>query len=147
MALQDHIHLSDTLDVGGEKAPNIKWSVVYPYRIPLPVVYMNVRVTQTGKVRLNTIKNGSDPILRMDYKYRLMVKDRDGHTSHELLDILYGFKGKRVYVCDNYHVDDGDDHTDDINTYILKDVSYVETSNPLLTWSTVEVELIHDNSD
>lgn len=143
---QWHIHLDSELGAGPEFAPVNTWKVEYPSRMEVSHTYMNIRFTATGKLRLNTVKSGGEPVRRVDLRYNIKVDAQGLLSVEERKELLYSLMGKRVYLVDNIHPDDGEDHTTYIQTYVLISPIQIKEIDPGLSKYYAAVELVHDNA-
>jgi hypothetical protein len=114
--VQSHIHLSDTLGASPENAPSMSWKV--RDRKPQPIVYMSITTTLSGNVYAHVIGNDS-PIKRTNYEFEVKLIGDDSHDMFYYEDLLIGLNGKECYFVDNYHVNDGEDHTVNIKRVIV----------------------------
>lgn len=137
MALQNHCHISDELEPTGEKAPTYQWKVLD--RIPIPTVYASVKRAYNGKVLFSRLTDGTDPVVFTDFRLALKVTESE-------LQVLIGLLGKRVYFCDNYHADDGDDHTNDVRLMAFGQMDNPKAINATIVYYTVDIMLTDDNT-
>lgn len=146
MATQDHIHLSTSLGSAPENAPDIKWKVQQNGRQPIPNIIANHRRTLKSRLKLHRARDGSGNIIRLnDFKYILRVSDYWDMTKQERMDAILAMQGATVYLVDNIHADDGEDHTDDLKPMYFSILSDVTPLDPMLQVEYVTVEL-KDNS-
>jgi len=145
MTTQNHIHLSNVLGLTPEFAPNEKWKVVWPSRVEVPQVYLNLRFTLAGKLRLNTVQKNGQNIVRRDLRYRIKVNATQTKTIEERKELFYSWFGTRILLVDNIHCADGVDHTPFVQPYILMPSTSIEPlDSAMMVAYYIDVELIHD---
>jgi len=114
MTVQNHIHLSTTLQVSGEKAPDQSWKV--HDRVLQPLVFVSVRYSKRGNLLPNVLQSGGSPLLKTNFQYEIRARDDGTYTAEQNAATLMAMIGKTVYLVDNVHCDDGQDHTAFVRT-------------------------------
>jgi len=142
MPIQNHIHLSTTLGSGPENAPNMLWQVTD--RRNVPVVFINLRRTTTGKLRPNRLVYDGSPVRLNNYSFTVKIKANEASTTQERMDALKAMHGQRVYFCDTYHADDGEDHTTDVKAMFVSEVGEFKVDHIKLDFYYVSVKLEDD---
>lgn len=146
MATQNHIHLSTTLSGAPENAPDITWKVREDGRQIIPNIVETHRRSLRGKLNKHRLRNSSGDILRFtDFKYIIRLSDYGGLTKEERWDALVAMQGEQVYLVDNIHANDGEDHTSDVRTMYLYIVSDIVQLDPLLNVEYATIELVDDS--
>lgn len=143
MPLQNHIHLSEVLETTGEKAPDIKWTITD--RLEIPTVIIGLKRGLTGKLYRHVLMDESGPIQLTNFKYTLKLMDTATETLEELVTKVKAYQGKEVYLCDIFHADDHEDHTNDVREMVVGRVGELAPVGPGLPFFTVDIEL-EDNS-
>ena len=144
MTVQNHIHLSDTLGGSPENSPDIKWKVMADGWKPAPRVIASVENSLTGKLLISSITSGGEPVQLSDYEYTIRVDEYWGMTLAERQTALLGLLGKRVYLVDNQHVDDDEDHTDYVKQMYFESIRDIKPINTLLSTLFITVQLRDD---
>lgn len=138
--VQDHIHLSTTLDGAPENSPSIKWKV--RDWAPIPVVIADTRRTLTGILKKHRLTRNGSVVHLVDYNYIVKVDDYWGVDFWTRYKTLIDMHGEQVYLVDNQHIADGEDHTPYVRTMYLNVVSkpeYLSTAiKPL--YFTIELQ-------
>jgi len=143
--VQDHLHLSTTIGIGPEYAPDIKWKVPLDGWMPVPNIIETHRRTLTGHLRKHRVRNGADVLRLEDGKYVLKIYEYDGMTADERLEALYAMLGETVYLIDNRHdAADGADHQTEIKVMYMYAITDVRPATPGLNLMYVTVELRDD---
>lgn len=140
--VQNHIHLSRALQATGEKAPTQSWIV--EDRRDIPHVVLGLRRTLQGPLRRSSLWVGDSPLQLNDYRFIVKVRGADAAETGRLMDQLKGMLGHSVYFCDNYHPNDGDDHTSAVKAMVLSRIGRVQHYNVALAEFRVEIELSDD---
>jgi hypothetical protein len=123
--VQDHIHLDTVLGGAPENAPTTKWIV--QRRVRKPVIFLQIDYTAQGYIRANKLTDGSDPVLLKDWQYTLKVVGDGTHDYTYYEDQLVSMLGKVIYLVDNYHEDDGADHTDSVQAVIMDTIDGMDS--------------------
>lgn len=123
MPVQDHIHLFDSLDASPEFAPSVQWKV--GNRAFTPTVIATAERTLSGNLRVHVLRVASVPKRFKNYQYTLRIYDYGGYTAEERISVLEELQGTKVFLVDNLHCNDGEDHTD----YVLP--MYFERLGPI----------------
>jgi hypothetical protein len=145
MLVQSHIHLSTTLSGAPEYSPDTKWKVRQDGWLLVPNIVATHRRTLTVKLAKHRLLDGSgDPIQLMDYRYIVKVDDYWDMTADERLDALLAMQGKQVYLVDNRHVADRFNHTSDVRTMYLPDITDIANLNPQLQPLYISIQLVDD---
>jgi hypothetical protein len=142
MPLQNHIHISTTLQTTGEKAPDLKW--VITDRLEIPLIFMSLRRALTGKLRKHRLTNQNGIVQFSNLKYTLKVQSDFGYTLQERMAQLKAMNGEDVYLCDSFHAADGQDHSLDVRRMVLSRVGEFPPVGPGLQYFLVDVELESD---
>jgi hypothetical protein len=142
--VQDHIHLALNLTGAPEYAPTLTWKT--SDRIEVPTVMMAVRRAINGKLRTHTLQQSGNPVVFTGYKYIVRVEGDGTLTTRQRLDAMIAMLGKRVYVCDHYHPNDGQNHTPAVRQMVLTAIGDLKQFTTLLPRYYVEVELTDDYS-
>jgi hypothetical protein len=117
VGVRSHIHLSDALGDAPENAPDYTWAV--HDRRPIPTVFINPRRGKTGKLFPNRLLESTLPVKVMNWKYQIRVQGDDAMETETLLQLLIGWQGKLVYLVDNVHCADGEDHTPHVQNMLF----------------------------
>jgi hypothetical protein len=139
--LNDHIHLSTTIQATGEKAPDLKWKVRMPGHHEIPAVFMALRRTTSGALKRHSLTSGGNIVQLVNFKLTIKVQADYTYTTVERKAQLEALQGKQAYFCDNYHAADGADHTADIRTVVVSKVGDFVAEDSLLQHYYVDVEL------
>ena len=146
-SVQNHIHLSLTLGSAPENAPDHIWVVRFGSRTQTPKVYVTVDEAVNGAIQLQQLLDDSGDVVRKN-DYKLVVKcaddDEIGLNAWGRLDLLLEMNGKRVKFVDNYHVNNGEDHTGNIKPGILL-LGEIPEFDPLLTRFYVPIQILDDH--
>lgn len=145
--VQDHIHLSLSLGTGPEYAPSHLWNVRLGSRLQVPKVYITVDEALNGAIQLQQLLDDlGDVVRKNDYKYVIKCADDDEVSldAWGRLDLLIAMHGKRVHFIDNYHVNNGVDHTSNILPGILM-LGEIPDFDPLLTRFYVPIQILDDH--
>lgn len=137
--LRNHIHLSETLQTTGEKAPDLKW--VITDRLDIPVRFMSLKRTIGGKLKAHRLYRNGQLVQLTNFKYTIRVEEGYGYTLEQRVAQLKALDGKSVYLCDIVHPADGADHSSAIKPYIVARVSEFPPIGPGLQYFNVDVEL------
>lgn len=119
--VQNHIHIDTTVSGSGEKAPPQKW-IVHDRR-EIPVIFLNIKRTKTGKLRPNIILNAGNPVEITNFQYELRVRNDGVHDAIYYKALVKSMLGKTVYLVDSEHCDDGVDHTAFVKTMFFSEIS------------------------
>lgn len=138
MPLQNHIHLSSTLQISGEKAPDLKWAVTD--RLEIPVKFMALRRSLSGVLRRHRLTDNGGVVQLTNFKYTVKVQPDYGYTLEQRIAQLRSLDGRDVYLCDSFHIADGQDHTPSIRQMVLT-VGEFPPVGPGLQFFLVDVEL------
>lgn len=142
--VQRHIHLDTTLDEGPELAPVQKWVAID--RIEEPVVIMSLRRSLKGNTLLSILKDDEgDEVQLTNYYYTIKVAATSTETYLQRKASLKALHGRRAYLVDHEHCDDGENHTDYIKPVIVRSVGRFPKDDTLLRFCYVEVELEDDS--
>lgn len=141
--IQNHIHLDTSIGGAPENAPTQTWSVFE--RAVIPVKVSGYVRGITGQLRNNVLMSSGEIVQLRDYGYVVKVQAEGVYTAQEMLETLLSMDGKTVYLVDNYHPDDGEDHTSDVRTMRMTTTGVPEAINAAQQYYTVQVELT-DNS-
>lgn len=134
MPIQDHCHISSTLQVAGEKAPDKSYKAIR--RRPSYLIPLMPNRGLTGRLFIHRLVDvGGDPIVFTDFEYMLKVTPTE-------LTALEAELGRSVYFCDHDHPDDGEDHTSVVRTMLFSELQHVKDYDPKLTYFDVMVKLI-----
>jgi hypothetical protein len=140
--IQNHIHLSDTLQTSGEFAPDVKWTA--STREQVPEIIAAFKRTLTGKLQRHVLSDGSGPVQFLNYIYTLKLEDDGIQTAQEKLELLLSWQGKRVYLVDHFHVSDGANHSGDVKTVVLEITEHIQSETPRQSLYYVPVVLTDD---
>lgn len=138
-AVQNHIHLSSTVDVSGEKAPNIKWPI--HDRKQIPIVFANLRRSKRGNARQNILNTVGVPIQIFNWQYQIRVAASGSDSVDTRLAYLLAMQGKLVYLVDSIHCVDTEDHTSFIQSMYLDLPDGLKTDHYGLQFYYVTVNL------
>jgi hypothetical protein len=139
MPTQRHIHLSETLSLGPEFSPYIKWRA---NKLSInPRVTASLKYSISGSLKAHVLRDSSGPIVYQDYMYTLIISNYDGFTAQERVDFLLGMYGKIVYFVEHTHPNDGEDHTDFVKAMYLKPKEYPEFVKTLQE-HRIDIELV-----
>lgn len=143
MSVQNHIHLSKTIGGAPELAPDIKWKVSQKGYARILRGYSNVTFGLTGKLHQRVLlDSGGDPVVKTDFRYRLVMRDYDGLDYDDRLDALYDMINQVVYLVDYDHPDDGASHAAAVRTVFLAQVSPIQDDHPTFNFGYVDIELL-----
>lgn len=145
--VQDHIHLSLELGDAPELAPDHIWNVRLGSRLQVPKIYISVDEALNGAIQLQQLLDDTGDVVRKnDYRHVIKCADNEetGIDAWGRLDLLLNMNGKRVFYVDNYHVNDGEDHTANILPAILM-IGEVPDFDPLLTRFYVPIQILDDH--
>jgi len=140
--VQNHIHLSRTIQTTGDMAPAQSW--LAEDRRDIPHVVLGLRRTLQGPLRKASLWVEGNPLQLNDYRFILKVRGSDTVETGRLVDQLKAMQGHTVYFCDNYHPNDGDDHTSAIKRMVLSRIGRLQHYNVALAEFRVEIELSDD---
>lgn len=143
MALQNHIHLSTTLDGAPENAPSFTWGITE--RSEVPTVVAALKRTLTGKLMDHVLKDDSGVVQFMDYRYLVRIMAEGGYTIEERKAQLQAMQGKTVYLVDNYHAADGADHTSDVQAMFVAEMGSFDKFDAGLQRFYIEIYLTDNN--
>jgi len=138
MPLQNHIHLSTALQPSGEKAPDLKWVVTD--RLEIPVKFMSLKRSLSGVLRMHRLKDTGGVVQLTDFKYTVKVQADYGYTLEQRIAQLRVLDGQSVYLCDSFHVTDGQDHMTAVRSMVAS-VGDFAPIGPGLPFFLVDVEL------
>lgn len=138
MPLQNHIHLSTTLQSSGEKAPDLKWAVTD--RLEIPVKFMALKRSLTGALRKHLLVDLNGAVHLTHFKYTVKVQNDYSYTLEQRISQLRAMDGQNVYLCDSFHVADGQDHTALVRAMVLS-IGEFPPVGPGLPFFLVDVEL------
>lgn len=144
MPIQNHIHLSTTLDAEPEFSPNMKWKVQATGWSPVPEIVGSVRRTITGKLKVHHLTDGINPEKLMNWDYSVRVSDYWEMSRDERYAALLNMQGKRAYLIDHDHPADSELHTDYIRPVYVDVVSGIETLTPMLDVLFFNIKLVDD---
>lgn len=141
--VQNHIHLGAVPNDGStptgwdsDGAPPYKFGHVQKRR---PTYSSPSEFTRswTGVPHDHVLRTSdlADPITFKDISYEIRVPMQD-------LDLLVALFKRRVYLIDNRHCEDGQDHTPYIRQMFFDGLSYEENLDPMLTYNIVSVTLM-----
>lgn len=89
----------------------------------------------TGKAHLSTLSNVSGPIIFSDYAYTLKLTEAE-------LDAITDLLGLQVYLVDNLHPDDGEDHTAYVRTMGMINPGKPKMANTVGIYYYYEIYLV-----
>ncbi len=141
MALQNHIHMSlvSEIDEGPELAPANKFKVMQDGWSPEYETVASFDRAWTGRSFFSSIVDDEGaPRMFKGFRYVLRV-------NKDELDILEALLLQHVVLCDNYHADDGEDHTNDILHMRFMAMDYNKSFSPRLTYHFVIVVLVPED--
>lgn len=143
--VQDHIHLAETLQADGEKAPIYKWTTTS--REEVIVFDVSVRRSLSGVPFAHVVTKNGAPVLHYDFIYNIRLEgDADlgvpgTNTVWDYQDRLIGMAGKHIYLVDNRHCVDDLDHTAYVYPVMISKFSNLKDEHPLLKYFYVQVYL------
>lgn len=143
MSVQNHIHLALELGDVPELAPVIKWKVIQKGYARMLRSFSSVNFGLTGELRQQVLLDtDGDPVVKTDYRYRLLVRDYDGLSFGERIDALYAMLNQIVYLVDIDHPSDGVSHTSAVREMFLAQISPIQDDHPTFAFAMVDVELL-----
>lgn len=108
-SIQTHIHLASTLGGSPEYSPVYKWSV----RDRQFAIRFSVTVDES--LTMVRYDHAVPDKVYKDFYYELKIEGDETYSTEEYLDILIQMvKSGRVYLVDTVHVNDNEDHTDNV---------------------------------
>lgn len=129
MTVQNHIHLAATRSSSPEFSPVYTWKV-RDRQIPIEF-YVDVVSSLVGNRYDHAIEVDGDPVVYQDYYYEVKIMGDTVFTTEEYMEIFLSLAGRRLYLVDNIHPNDGSDHTD-----FVQQVRMVKMSDiPLEHWA------------
>ncbi|PJF45114.1 MAG: hypothetical protein CUN55_00560 [Phototrophicales bacterium] len=141
---QDHIHLSPSIGGSPEFAPDTKY-VLYS-RSRVPSFQGTVKRTITGLLRVHTQKDPtllSSPIKPVNFEIEIKLTDNGSKTAYEqYLDLEALLAEKILFFVENYHPDDGEDHTNFIKKVYATSVGPFRSFGPGFVSGTVPITLV-----
>lgn len=142
IGIRDHIHLDDVVATLGDLAPPTTWKVMD--RSEMPVRFMTIKNGLTGRPRLHVLRDDEgDNVALTNFKYRIKVMATDTETVTERKAKLQSLMGKQVYLVDNEHCDEGENHSSYVRTMICADVgAFTSEQDTALRFYFVDVELV-----
>ncbi len=108
MTTQNHLHLDTVIGGSPENAPTRTWKTID--REEIPVVFMNVRYTLRATPRLHVAKLFGTPVQKTDFEYIFKIAATETETVAQQKAALRNLNGRRCYLVDHEHPDDGVDH-------------------------------------
>lgn len=143
MPLQNHIHL-DTTQSGGapENAPLKKWSVVR--RTLIPIVIMSAERGLTGKLNVDVLQTATGIVDLCDYEYTLRLREQGIYTASDFADQIRTMLGRTVYLVDNIHPADGEDHSASVKRMKLTEVGEITDDYTNLQYIDLRIYLTDD---
>lgn len=139
MTLQNHIHMSLTINTVGEKAPSIKWKT--KERIDTPQVFHSIEQTLNGRLKIYRLREAGEPVKLLHMNYILVIRPEFSYTVEDRLAQLDEMLGKIVYLVDHFHCPDGQDHTPFIKPYYFEDRSPFKPWAQMMHVGEVEIKL------
>jgi hypothetical protein len=134
MTLQDHIHLDTTLQETGEKAPPAQYTV--EDWSPQDEVVLSFDRAWDGTPYWGVVEDGEgNPLNFVNMRYTLRVTLSEYYTLRDIL-------GYKVYLVDNDHVANGEDHTAYVRTMLFAEMVMAGYVNPALERLSVQVLLV-----
>jgi hypothetical protein len=125
---------------GPEYAPDMKWKVTN--RADQPRVFTSAKYTLSGKLKMHVLANENGPVRYNDWKLRILVAETEDMSLEERLEALKAMQGREVYYVENFHSDDGDDHTEDIQIMFLQNIGEIPEFSVGLERFYLEVQLL-----
>ena len=141
MPTQNHIHLYTSTESGGENAPLVKWKVTD--RLEMPRVTMTAEESLTGRTLRYLLQDQAGTIRYTDYKYTLRVDNYAGYTTDERKAFIDSWLGNILYLVDNVHPDDGQDHAASVKKVLFYTRTPWEVFDQGLTRYYTTIELVH----
>lgn len=144
MPLQDHIHL-DTIQSSGapENAPAKKWHVLR--RTAIPNIIMSAERSLVGKLYLDVLQNENGVVDLMDYEYILRLRSEGIYSAADFADQIRRMYGRTVYLVDNLHPDDGENHAASIKRMRLTEVGEISDEYAMLQYIDLKIYLTDDS--
>lgn len=133
--VQNHIHLDSVIGGAPENAPTLTWRATD--RALVPRFTVEIVEGLTG-VRFD---HATEDVVYSDFMYELFLKD-GATTALAQLDLLMGLAGKRLYLVDHRHPDNGADHTDYIRTVRMTRMGEIQQEHLLLKQFRVQVYFV-----
>lgn len=118
--IQNHIHLAETLGGSPEHAPIYTWKARDRSRKAL--MTGQVALSLQGYVYTHVVKRAAVPVVRFDYRYELSIRATGADSTFDLMDRLEGMLGKKLYLVDHRHGDDGTNHSAFVEHVFLADI-------------------------
>jgi hypothetical protein len=142
MPVQNHIHLSTTVNVVGDKAPTLTW--VTMDRVEVPSVIASIDRALTGELITQHLSKDGEIVRFYDFTYVIRVQADDTYTLQERIDQLQALHGETAYLCDHFHANTGSDHTADIKQVYVASIGRFPADYKQLFRFEVEVSLVDD---
>ncbi len=139
MAIQNHIHLAETLEASGEKAPIYDW--VASDREKIVVFNANIRRSLTGRPFAHVVKKSGVTVVHFDYTYVVKIEGDGVLTTEEYEDRLNSLAGKQLYLVDHRHCADGADHSSFVTPVFLSQIGNYKADHTLLRYFYVPIYL------
>jgi len=139
VALQRHIHLSDSLGGTPEYAPTYKWAATN--RVLVPNFTVEIDQSLTGDRYDFAIEASGVPVVHKDWYYELFLRADDTYSTEDYMDRLLGLAGKRLYLVDHQHIADGSDHTAYVKIVRMTKIGEIHVSDPGLQFYIASVWL------
>lgn len=143
MPIQNHIHLSMTVDDDGEQAPDMKWAITEYSQVP--EVVMSLKRGLQGGLQKHVMRGPGGILQFTNLRYMIRVGGY-AESTETRMGWLNAMIGQTVYLCDSFHSDDGEDHTADIRQMFMAQLGPYDKFIQDLSRFYVPVELIDDNT-
>jgi hypothetical protein len=145
MKLQNHIHLATDLDIGAEKSPIYRWQTS---NISSRHIF-NIAIDDTlnGKTlaRVAPRFQGSEayftPLRYKEWNVELVLRPSYGFTLDQRINQFETLIGKWLYFVPHLHADDGEDHTNQVVSVVIRDVGQMEPVNTQHTYFRVQLKM------
>lgn len=136
---QTHIHLSTAIGSAPENAPTLEWTV--RDREEVLVFRAEISESLTGNVYAHVIKHLGEPVVRSDFNYEIKIIGDNSHNTFYYVNLLKTLAGKEVYLVDNYHPDDGEDHSAYVTSAFVLQLGPFPANHMALAFFYVPIQL------
>lgn len=140
MNLQNHIHLSTSLGIAPENAPDETWKVIN--RIDSHRVIVAADRALQGRLYSQPLLSGLVPRQFQDWEIVIRVRETATQTVTQRIEHLQSMAGQTCYFIDNFHADDGADHTADIQSVVMQIAGPILSESLSLSFLDVTIQLM-----
>lgn len=144
MDAESHIHLSTTLQVSGELAPDMKWKIRLDGWLPVPNIIGSQERTLDGVLVKHRLRRLGEVVRLLDFKYIVKVDNYDGFTAQQRFDAILAMQGEEVYLVDVLHCNDGLVHTSYVRRMYMPAIADINIINPAMNPLYITIDLQDD---